>query len=713
MTASRVREPAAVGVWLAIIIVFLTAAIVFAVESALHFSGAPIDGPFQLYNALRRIAAGYQGGVDFQFFHGLGLPYLYYNLFRFFGAGLRGAELARNLVSPIAFGLATLVFFRAFTSTWTRTLWATAIVFALAFTVDVSGALFAIVFALNGMLGVRSTMPVIAAAVLFAARTRRQRILGVGIALGLALFYGSEQGLAAVIAFVVVSMIALSRRVEADGGSERAATVTASITDASRVARSIDIASTVAIAVATLVIALVSVAGWHGMIGALRYNFATVPADQYWFFGSPPNTFVPSWSALPSFLAARRLIPAAMLLDAGAIALYFVRFWRARDRTVAHRAMSLLMFAVYGMLSLGSVFGVFTEIYASPCCRVLVLIAVLEFLALADRVGQSGNTPNWFGVPRVAAAAALALSVASIAAVPMASAPWTGALKHVLRAHVLGTEHFEIGGVWPQSLAVGDSIVSAHRHSDGTPPSIWSTYAGWIEARNGVFNPSFDYIIHALGPANREAYVRTFAESKPELVQTVMPMFTQYERWLENTDWAFYDELLTWYDVAATTPWSFYWTRRSTPAPAPTLLANLRVSPATSGMTLATLPPPAADAPADGLRLLEVEIDYTISNPLHRLPLFGNSPRYLVSIGGAVSQFPVSLDPFVSTTRFPIVVLRNQRPVLYFATNSLLPGASFTPTAIRLYERHLDAKNQIWLDNVGHRALPRSRSPAR
>src|SRR5262245_35980773 len=74
-----------------------------ATEGALHFFGPPIDGPFQLYNALRRIAAGQHGGADFQFFHGIGLPYLHYLPFRLLGGGFTGSELARQLVTALGY----------------------------------------------------------------------------------------------------------------------------------------------------------------------------------------------------------------------------------------------------------------------------------------------------------------------------------------------------------------------------------------------------------------------------------------------------------------------------------------------------------------------------------------------------------------------------------------------------------------------------------
>src|SRR5271170_3615884 len=56
-----------------------------AAKLSLWFDGVPEDGPFQIFDPLRRIAAGQVGGRDFIFFHGIGVPYLHYPLFALFG----------------------------------------------------------------------------------------------------------------------------------------------------------------------------------------------------------------------------------------------------------------------------------------------------------------------------------------------------------------------------------------------------------------------------------------------------------------------------------------------------------------------------------------------------------------------------------------------------------------------------------------------------
>src|SRR5271156_6716948 len=81
---------------------------------ALWFDGAPGDGPFQMFNPLRRIAAGQVGGRDFVFFHGIGVPYLHYPLFALLGGKtLVASELSRQWTSLGLYCLSLALFVRA------------------------------------------------------------------------------------------------------------------------------------------------------------------------------------------------------------------------------------------------------------------------------------------------------------------------------------------------------------------------------------------------------------------------------------------------------------------------------------------------------------------------------------------------------------------------------------------------------------------------
>jgi hypothetical protein len=234
-------------------------------------------------------------------------------------------------------------------------------------------------------------------------------------------------------------------------------------------------------------------------------------------------------------------------------------------------------------------------------------------------------------------------------------------------------------------------MIDAHRGPHGEPPTLWSTYAGLLEARNGIFHPNFDYVIHALGPENRVAYVSEFARLKPTLVQTVDPLYTQYEAWIEGTSWDFYDELLRNYDIAGSTEWSLFWRRRAVAGPAPRLVWRSDVKPGMDGIQLPTI------TSTDSIALLQVELDYTVHNPLHILPVVGTMPRYLVAAGNAVQKNPVTLNPYVKTTRFPLLVVSGKPAGLQWHTFGLLP-ASIEVTGIRLYSVDVSPANRIWLN---------------
>ncbi|HEY4216955.1 MAG TPA: hypothetical protein VGM67_07450 [Gemmatimonadaceae bacterium] len=660
-------------VWGGIVALFTLAMLVVAYEAAMHFAGVAIDGPFQLYDALRRIQAGFRPGVDFQFFHGLGLPYVYYWLYRLLGGELRGSELSRELLSAIAFPAIYLIVFRAFLTTWRQAFCLTAVAIAASFILHLS----AILFAVNGMLGVRSALPTLLPVILYLAPSGRARITSVGLALGAALFFSTEQGLAVCLAYVLVSGVAIARR---EGKRDQA----------------IELVLTLALAAATLVVALSAVAGFAGMRGALRYNYRLIPMDQYWFFGAPPNVFVPGWRAVPKLMLTARMISGAILLGVAAAVMYLRRLWRRPNGDVGQQAFALAVLAVYGLVSCASLLGVFTFAYVQPCWRVLLIIGLLEGNELAARRDERAHRALWLAVPQLTAFVAAVVVAWCLLTIPLIASAIGVSLPHIVRDHFVHGERFGLDGIWPETLREAQAEVDAHRGPKGELPTLWSTYAGWLEARNGMFHPSFDYIIHALGPANRQAYVDKFQATAPALVQTVRPRYTQYEQWIENNDWAFYDDVLQSYSVDALTPWSIFWSRRQTPAPSPQLIGTMNVP---AGMMDVRLPPIPATLSTDAT-LVEIDIAYDTHNPLHGVPMVGASPRYLVQVAGAMSDMPISLDPWVHQTRFPLVVAPGQQPTLHFATYSLLPGASWTAHTIRVWVRPIDRGAAPWLRDL-------------
>lgn len=674
------RRRSGLGVWVVLLLVFSLASLVVAFEAAMHFNGIAIDGPFQLFDALRRIQAGYRPGVDFQFFHGMGMPFVFYWLYRLLGGGLGGSELSRQLITTGVYPLVFLAFFRAFSKDWTRAVCLSVAAMAISWLLKFSVLMYAAV----GMLGIRSAFATLLPVALYLAPTRRSRAIAGGLTLGAALFFSTEQGIAVTLAYVIVAGVAFVRT-------------------RNRRARAIESAATLVLAVLALVVLEMLVGGYAGMRGALRYNFSIVPKEQYWYFGVPPNSFIPSWSALLPGLVRIWPIGLALLLGLLASLWYLVRLWRTGESDESEgerRAFALASLPIYGVISCGSILGAVSLPYVQPLWRALLIIALVELnrAATAYSAARSNRGPS-LGVPRPLALGTILLSGYTILTTPLIATTIYIAAVHIPRDHIFGHRGFIASGIWPNTVRDGQAIIDKHRGPHGEPPVLWSTYAGLIESMNGIFNPSFDYIIHALGDANRQAYVNKFRAIRPTLVQTMIPTYSSYEPWIEHMNWEFYDELLKSYSVAGTTPWSFYWERRAAPAPDPELVATLPVSPNDTSLAL---PPVPATAPSP-MSALEVEIEYTVHNPLHALPLFGPMPRYIVGVNGTYNDTPVSLDPSAMRARFLVFVAPSQRPVLQFHTFSLVPKASYRPTLVRVYRRTTDAGNQLWMMSMYQR----------
>lgn len=669
MAAPSGRSSAlALALWLILALLFAIVTVTFAFETAMHFRGSAIDGPFQLYNSLRRIQAGFHPGVDFQYFHGLGIPYTHYWLYRLLGGGLRGSELARELISATIYPIVFLIFFRGFSPNWTRAVCLTAAAMAISYFFKLSP----VIFAINGMLGVRSALPTLLPVALYLIRDSRHRAIAAGFVLGASLFMSTEQGLAAMLAYAVVSAIYVAR-------------------SKARRAAAIEMVCALALAALFLVLLLTLVAGPAGMAGALRYNFRTIPLDQYWYFGAPPNVFVPSWWVGVRMLLLNPAVALAIVGSLAAAVFYLQRRWYVpADDAADRRAYALGFLAAYALVSCSSLLGVFTPSYVQPARRILLMIALVEWADYTARTDARRARTSWLGVPRSLAITAGLVSVFAFATVPLVNLTLVVSFPHLFTDHLFGDVRFSIAGIWPEALDADKRIFDAHRGPAGEPPVVWSTYAGWAEARAGIFHPYTDYVIHALGPDGRREYVNRFRATRPTLVQTVSPSYTQYEPWVENNQWPFYDELLRSYRVTAITPWSFFWERRVTPLAEAPVVASMPLRPEALGTTLNI---PRGDGSP---QLLEIEIDYTTHNLFRWLPVVGATPRYLIGVTGAISHDAISLEPYSTTKRFPLVVTGGATVRLDFGTFSLLPGASWEPHALRIRLHTLDEGNMSW-----------------
>lgn len=313
---------------------------------------------------------------------------------------------------------------------------------------------------------------------------------------------------------------------------------------------------------------------------------------------------------------------------------------------------------------------------------------------LATREMGASADPRQIGPMPTAVAASLVLMVV-FAFQP--SIVLLRQIPHTVARHLIAREGMVWDGVWPQTMSVSQTVMDAHRGPLGEPPQVWSTYAGLLEARTGQFHPDVDYIIHALGPDNRRAYVDRFRASRPALVQTVLPSYSQYETWIEQTSWDFYADLLRNYRTVAATPWSIFWERLPRENPGPVQYWR---SGALAGPETIDVPLPALSGPRAANVLIELEITYTTHNPGGFLPVVGGLPRYLVQIEGAATRGPVTLAPYARSSRFPVIGVEGGTLRLSFWTFSLLPGARFRVESVRASLVPVLPSMQAWVENL-------------
>jgi hypothetical protein len=641
-----------------------TGILCLGIDSAIHFNGPPIDGPFQLFNALRRIDAGGRIGADFQFFHGAGVPFLHLLPFRLFGSGFFGSELSRQTVSTALFGLTYFAVFYA----WTRSVASAARLSLAAACLTILSRSYSIFLPINSLLGPRSTMPLMVGAILVVPLAPRVRAIATGLAVGGALLLGTEQGLAIIAALVAATVL----RVAFNGQRERL----------------IALAAILLTAASTYIAFLLFTGGVDGLRGATTYNFKTIPADQFWYFGAPPNRFLFEWAQLwyvPTTTSRLVMIGLAVV---GTL----VRWWRHRHER-SDTIFAELVLAIYAVLSMTSLLGSFAPVYLQPGLRVAFILGLLAVYRFGSEqtpavVEFVARNPTVVRHREALVATICALLVMYIHG---------GGMKATLTAPIEVAGHFRTGFVqelapaWQRERDLGRLLLERTPTQPGQP-KLWSTYSTIVESDAGIFHPSFDYLIHALGSRNRAAYVNAFIGTQPALVQTVRPTHTIYEEWLEENHWEFYRELLRRYRLDSNSDWTFFWARRdSVFDDRPTTILEGAFPPGQAGIAL------GVDAPPFDYTLLEVRLRYHVRNPWRVVPVIGSLPRYLVTIDSAVNRTPLSLAPYETVRTFPIIVRGSRRVLIRFHTQSLVGGARLVIDSARVTRLAVSPDNEGWL----------------
>jgi hypothetical protein len=633
-----------------------------AAERVLHFSDSPIDGPFQLFNALRRLAAGQRFGGTFQFFHGSGIPYLHLLPFYLFGGGFLASETSRQVVSVVAAIAVLAFFFRGWTGSWREGLPLAVVGLTALIPLRVN----ALLFPINSMLGLRSTMPLVVALHLYLRPDGWRASVERAALLAATVLCGIEQGFAAIAAFILLKTILALRQRDVRGLARAVAAVALS---------------------GILFVLILATMTPTGFASVIEFNFRSLPADQFWYFGGPPNLFLFHWSQLDLFVN----YPIWTLIVVGMVGWTLVRFWRHSTRSDTREVTAEGFLAVYALASTASMLGTWNIVYFQPAVRVALILLLIaarrewrtrkEVLRISDQLRRRA--------PMYATIAVIGYTAAGF---PLATFSMLRTPLHIAYVHGVLHRGPMMSEDWNRSIQLGRAAVADRRTTLGRDPTIWSTYSSYLEWTMGVFHPSFDYIIHALGPRNRAAYVKTFVEQKPDIVQTLEPTYTSYEEWLADNHWDFYRSLLRDYDLAAAGPWSYFWFRRATPFDdRPRVIVETPIPPGRLAIAI-----DAHDVQADSLALFEVTLHYHVVNPWRPVPVIGSLPRYLVSVLGTGNHTAISLAPYATTRVFPVVTMGPTEIRLLGEVRTLLGRPSLAFDSIRVERLSIAPENRRW-----------------
>lgn len=542
-----------------------------ATRHAGYFDGYFANGAFQLFDPMRRLHAGQRLGLDFQMFHGVGVPIVHYPIFAIFGHNLYASEVARYTVSPFFFMVSTyLVLFSASRSS------AIAAAGTAVFLVISHRYLPFMLSPGGSLLGVRTGMAVVCAAPLM-IDNRRLRWFLFSLSIALTLAISTEQGIAVLLAAALVGIIVLIRARDAAM-----------------------LASTVcSIALATLLLWAICGPGFWQM---LRYNYGAVLIDQAWYFGGPPNPFgIDGLKALWAMPAAKAMITVSV------IALLAIVIGIARRSVADHRAVAALFLVAYGFATLGSLLGYITIHNIEPFVRAVMMAVVVCFVP--QMVTRA--------YIEVSALIALALTSRIVTTVPVADMAWSE--RTTLGVH--------LSPRWQQQVDAANRLIPRR-------DSLWSDYAGVVEADHGSMQPSSDYLIHALGPQGRQTYVGQFIEARTDWVRTDNACAWMYGTWLLQSNWAFFRELFTRYQVRYADTMGALFERSSTTNYPETLIGDLTVD--SDG---------CASVTSSQDTLLDITMQYQIVQPPH-LPLLRSIPRYYVTqsySGGEPLLYPIPI----------------------------------------------------------------------
>lgn len=677
ITLKRALLFTAVFVSIAHLLVFVGYAVLVALGSGLAMDSYGANGTFQLYNPLRRLLDGEILARDFPFFHGVGVPLLHFPLFYIMGHNLFAVEVAKLLVSPLIFLISSFLLFWAYFKNVKKAVFTTSI-----FTV-ISLLCIDAIWAGNSLLGLRTAFPFITAAFMLwhpdwhvsvgKNKTKINLYYPIlYILMGISVACGTEQGLAFILAYVIIRAIQYIRSKE---------------TIKKRVLAFIG--ESFGIALATYVVLSIMTLG-HAH-EALYYALVEIPGDQGWYFGTPPNSFL-QLSTIGQLFTEKMLFCILPVIISG-ITTYIIGVKKALLSKKETFVFSILL--LYGLV----VFAVSITGYWAPTMQLIPLERAtgVILVAIVTRVIYKlvqAKKPASTTKDKRLSVLAFGLLVGGIVALGYNTAIFLQKIDWMPLGHILtesrkarhSTDDAEyVSTAWRKRLeAFAPYIEKGAR--------VWSTYTSVYDSIRHQKNGSSggeDYIIHALGPTRRDHYTQDFITQKPDYVITLNPSSFVYEEWLWICNWPFYKELQDNYTIIATNDQHVLWKRQtSNAAQEKTNHPKHHVQKDANGDYVITA------GATNNIRVFEVSVRYSAKS---MLPITAKLPRYLLELSGSsVQKYPVSLPPYNTNWSFPVALAPNDSSIrISPKVYSLIPGASLEVQDVSY--REVTAQNNLYI----------------
>lgn len=587
------------------------------------FDDIPFDGPFQTYNALRRIDAGQRPGREFFVFHGVGVPLVQYPYFKILGSDIVASETTRLFLRRLQVIAVVLLFSWFFRLGWIPSLlvWPVAIGTGLQLYFYKTGT--------NSLPEFRSLFPIIVAGFILAPREIPLRVVWVGVATALALLCGVEHG----VAVTVAASISV------------AAAATASLHKPIAWGLLKDIVLGLGLGIFLMLSVWFALGGPAAVAASLRFYFVDLANDQFWYFGVPPNpVFYGKWLTHERFYAVALISPIGFFLS-------WLAFRKADSQSSCRLSLGLMTLFAYSGLALFSYLGISSNVL--PSLRAIVAAGVcIAITAWNSRFGVVASPTRksyWWRT----------IIFALIAVSPLILTP-------IFRAQ--GGVGYSQG--YEEDVATFFQITGASPQNPGAV-TVWSDYAGVIEERLNVFHPHTDYLIHALGPARRASYLEKFHEMQPDFVVAADPEF-RYAPWLWQSFWAFYRNLVVDYEVVGRTRYMLIWKRKTNAATVQAETPWVDATTLDDGQTYQI----ACPREPGKVPFMEIKVTYACDNPLAKVPLLGKLPRLFIYPSHTLETLPVSLPPYQQEFTFPVVPSGEGDIQLRYGVESIVSGAS-------------------------------------